>query len=75
MGEMIFGKKDSLSFLSHIKNTEEKDERIRASLQTYFIDESLMVRPFWIFIPFANIIFLPKLFTNRSTRYVLAIGQ
>lgn len=73
--EMMFGKKDSISLLTHIKHTEETDGNIRASLQSYFTDETLPVKSFWIFIPFLNIIFLPKLMTSRTTRYVLAIGQ
>jgi len=31
--------------------------------------------PFWIFVPFFNLVFLPKLLMSRTTKYVLAIGQ
>ncbi len=72
---MIFGKKDSLSFGNHLRNIQEKDVSFRASLQGYFTDETLPFKPFWIFIPFCNLVFLPKLFISRNTRYVLAIGQ
>ena len=75
MGEVIFGKKDSISFADHLKNTQEKDKNFRDSLEQYFTDEALLFKPFWIFVPFFNLIFLPKLFTSRTTRYVLAIGQ
>ncbi len=75
IGRMIFGKKDSVSFANHLKNTQEKDRNLQISLQGYFTDEKLPFQPFWIFIPFCNLIFLPKLFMNRATRYVLAIGQ
>ena len=75
VSRMIFGKKDSLSFGNHLRNTQEKDVSFRASLQGYFTDETLPFKPFWIFIPFCNLVFLPKLFISRNTRYVLAIGQ
>ena len=61
--------------MNHLRKTQEKDSNFRASLQTYFIDETLPFHSFWIFIPFINLIFLPKLFISRTTRYVLAIGQ
>lgn len=75
MGRMIFGKKDSISFADHLKSTQDGDENLRASLQGYFTDENLPFQPFWIFIPFFNLVFLPKLFLSRTNRYVLAIGQ
>lgn len=75
MGKMVFGKKDVISFRDHLKDTQEKDQNFRSSLQGYFTDETLPFRPFWIFIPFFNLVFLPKLFMSRTTRYVLAIGQ
>lgn len=75
MGHMIFGKKDSVFFVNHWRDTQEKDQIFRASLQGYFTDETLPLPSFWIFVPFLNILFLPKLFMSRTTRYVLAIGQ
>lgn len=72
---IIFGKKDSLSFSNYLSNIQEKDQTFRASLQGYFTDETLPFKPFWIFVPFINIVFIPKLFMARTTRYVLAIGQ
>lgn len=75
IGRMIFGKRDSVSFAYHIKNMQEKDRNLQISLQEYFTDETLPFQAFWIFIPFCNLVFLPKLFTSRATRYVLAIGQ
>lgn len=75
VNRMLFGKKDSVSFIGQVKGIREKDEAIKASLQKYFTDESLPLRPFWIFIPFFNIAFLPKLLISRTTKYVLAIGQ
>ena len=74
-GAMIFGKKDSLSFIDEIKETQAKDRNFRASLQGYFTDETLPFNAYWIFLPFVNIVFLPKLFLSRTTHYVLAIGQ
>lgn len=75
IGRIIFGKQDSASFASHLKNIQEKDENFRISMQGYFTDETLPFPSFWIFVPFFNLIFLPKLFISRTTRYVLAIGQ
>lgn len=72
---MIFGKKINVSFRERLTETQEKDEKFKTPLQTYFIDESLPFQSFWIFIPFVNFVFLPKLFISRTTRYVLAIGQ
>lgn len=75
VARMIFGKKDSISFIEHLKETQRKDRIFQESLQGYFTDETLPFPSFWIFIPFFNIVFLPKLFTSRTTQYVLAIGQ
>lgn len=75
IGRIIFGKRDSVSFSHHMKHTQEKDKNLQTSLQEYFTDETLPFQAFWIFIPFCNLVFLPKLFTSRTTRYVLAIGQ
>lgn len=75
MSQVVFGKKESLSFAKNLQDTQEKDESFRASLQEYFTNETLSFSSFWIFIPFFNLIFLPKLLTERTTRYVLAIGQ
>ena len=73
--QLAFGKKDSVSLAIHRKNTQERDKKIQTSLQEYFIEETLPFRPFWIFVPFFNLVFLPKLLTSRTTKYVLAIGQ
>lgn len=75
IGRMIFGKKDSVSFVGRMASIREKDHILKTSLQEYFTDESLPFHPFWIFVPFCNIVFLPKLLMSRTTRYVLAIGQ
>ncbi|MFA6090419.1 MAG: hypothetical protein WC774_01435 [Candidatus Gracilibacteria bacterium] len=75
LGNMIFGKKINVSFMERLTETQEKDQNFKTPLQTYFIDESLPFQSFWIFIPFVNLVFLPKLFISRTTRYVLAIGQ
>lgn len=72
---MIFGKQEVLSFREHLGNTQKKNERFRTSLEEYFTDTSIAFSPFWIFVPFCNIIFIPKLFLSRQSRYVLAIGQ
>lgn len=72
---MIFRKKINVSFMERLTETQEKDQNFKTPLQAYFIDESLPFQSFWIFIPFVNLIFLPKLFVSRTTRYVLAIEQ
>lgn len=72
---MIFGKKEALSFEEHLGNIRKKNERFRVSLEEYFTDTSIAFSPTWIFVPFCNVIFIPKLFLSRQTRYVLAIGQ
>ncbi len=61
--------------MERLTETQEKDKKFKTPLQTYFIDESLPFQSFWIFIPFVNLAFLPKLFMSRTTRYVLVIGQ
>lgn len=75
VGQMVLGKKNSVSFASQVVRTREKDQTLQTSLETYFTDTSLPLRPFWIFIPFCNLLFIPKLLTHRTTQYVLAIGQ
>jgi hypothetical protein len=75
IGEIMFGKKNSISFIEHLENTKKKDLNFRTSLQEYFTDTTLPFKYGWIFVPFVNLIFLPKLFMCRTTQYVLAIGQ
>ena len=75
IGRTIFGKEVSLSFAQNILNTERRDEAFKASMREYFKDSALPFAAFWIFIPFCNLVFVPKLFMSRTTRYVLAIGQ
>lgn len=75
VSSMIFGKNTTLSFVDNIKNVKNKDTILQESLQEYFTDKTLLFQSFWIFIPFFNLIFLPKLFTCRTTQYVLAIWQ
>jgi len=72
---MIFGKETNVSFMERLINTQEKDQNFETPLRTYFTDANLPFKSFWIFIPFVNLVFLPKLFMSRTTRYVLAIGQ
>lgn len=72
---MIFGNKTDVSFEENMMQIIEKDMKLYTSLQTYFIDTSISFQSFWIFIPFLNLVFLPKLFRTRNTQYVLAIGQ
>lgn len=73
--QMIFGKKDAVSFMDHLQYVREADQSFQTSLRGYFTDATLPFRPFWIFVPFFNLVFLPKLLMSRTTKYVLAIGQ
>lgn len=75
IGRIVFGKETSLSFAKNLRNTQERDRSFEASIREYFTDMSLPFPAFWIFIPFCNVIFIPKLFKSQTTRYVLAIGQ
>lgn len=75
VAEMVFGKRDTVSFMDCLQKTQERDNAFQTSLRGFFTDETLPFRPSWVFIPFLNIVFLPKLFMCRTTRYVLAIGQ
>lgn len=75
IGRLAFGKKDGVIFANHLKKTREKDENLHSTLSGYFTDATLPFPSFWIFVPFFNLVFLPKLLTSRTTRFVLAIGQ
>ncbi len=75
IAQMVFGKNTVVTFKDHLKNTQEKNQNSRIILQEFFTDSTLPFKSFWIFIPFVNLVFIPKLFTSRTTRYVTAIGQ
>lgn len=75
IGRIVFGKQTSLSFAGNLRNTQERDKNFKASVREYFTDATLPFETFWIFIPFCNLVFVPKLFMSRTTQYVLAIGQ
>lgn len=72
---VAFGKTKTLQFAEHLANTRTRDIYFRTSLEWYFTDAHIAFSSLWIFIPFCNVIFIPKLFMSRQTRYVLAIGQ
>lgn len=72
---MMFGKIENISLQSSIEVVQKKDEFLQASLSGYFTDESLPFSKSLLYIPFVNIIFIPKILGNRTSKYVLAIGQ
>jgi len=75
IGHVAFGKKDTISWAENMKNIQEKDKTFHTTLQEFFADDTLPFPSYLIFVPFCNIIFLPKLLRTRNTRYILAIGQ
>jgi hypothetical protein len=73
--QVALGKKDTLSWITQVKNTHEKDNIFREKMEEFFTDTTLFFPRYLIYIPFCNIIFIPKLLLSRNSRYFLAIGQ
>lgn len=78
MGEImgvIREKTEQVSFENCLKKTRESDNASHILLETYFTENRIPFRPLWIFIPLVNLVFLPKILTDRKTKYSIAIGQ
>jgi len=69
------GKKETLHLKLLFEEMQASDIRLQETMRTYFTDKNIAFSPYLIFLPFINLIFLPKLFLSRTTQYVMAIGQ
>lgn len=72
---MVFGKKESIDLQGLLDKTAESDRKYVDFMTEYFTDDSLPIPPYWIFVPFFNIFFLPRMFINRKSKYAVALGQ
>ena len=72
---VIREKHEQVSFANCLKKTRERDSISRDSLANYFTADRIPFKPLWIFIPLVNLVFLPKILTDRKTKYIIAIGQ
>lgn len=73
--KIIFGKKDEVSFNIIKKRTIENDKKFIELASSYLTGDKIL---FWnklIYIPIINIIYLPKFFFDKKSRYSLALAQ
>lgn len=72
---VIREKHEQVNFDNCLKKTQEQDVIYHDSLMKYFTEDRIPFKPLWIFVPLVNLIFLPKILTDRKTKYSIAIGQ
>lgn len=73
--KVIFGKKEEISFQLIYDKILEKDEKFYNLANTHLTSTSIAFSNKLIYIPWINLIFLPKYFLDRKSKYTLAIIQ
>jgi len=73
--KVIFGKKEDISFQSLYEKILEKDMKFYELANTHLTSTSIAFTNKLIYIPWINLIYIPKYFFDKKSRYALAIIQ
>lgn len=72
---VIFGKKDNLNFSKIYNNLFQKDEKFYNLASQHLTKDNIIFSNKFIFIPLINLIYLPKSFFDKKSKYSIAIVQ